>query len=383
MPKRLSHRWEMVVTEDNCIAAVKEMLKGKKRKALHANIFTPDKRKIKRIMLKRVSKRRRRTAVDYFRQHAEEVGKELSRQLREGVWTPRPYREKLIYDILRGKWRKLKVPCLFDQCAHHAIMRVAEPDILARKYYYDCGSMPGAGQSRAVDALKRHMAGNKARKYCLSMDIRHWFDECTKQAVMWALRRLYKDRKYLSLHEIVLDSMGGVLAIGFYPSPWYGSLLLRMIVDNYIKQEELSDAFYVRYADDMRVLHDNKRKLRRLREAISRRLASFGLRLKGDWQVFPTKKRGIAFLSYVFHRGFTLLRKQLMYRFSRLAKSAARGVTPRIAMALMSYKGILKRCNSYNLKKERMDPYVSYKKCRSVIKYVSTQCGVRQLPSDA
>lgn len=130
-------------------------------------------------------------------------------------------------------------------------------------------------------------------------------------------------------------------------------------------------------------LRSTARKLRRLREAISRRLASFGLRLKGDWQVFPTKKRGIAFLSYVFHRGFTLLRKQLMYRFSRLAKSAARGVTPRIAMALMSYKGILKRCNSYNLKKERMDPYVSYKKCRSVIKYVSTQCGVRQLPSAA
>lgn len=66
-----------------------------------------------------------------------------------------------------------------------------------------------------------------------------------------------------------------------------------------------------------------------------------------------------------------------------LGLCSANGSVVLIAMALMSYKGILKRCNSYNLKKEHMDPYVSYKKCRSVIKYVSTQCGVRQLPSVA
>lgn len=373
MPKRLSHRWERVITAENCITAVHDMLKGKKNRSLHAKIITPGRRKMDRIMLKRSKKKRYRKAIDYYRENAAQIGLEVMRQLASGEWRPEPYREKRIYDEMRGKWRALKIPCLFDQCVHHAVMRVAIPDIMARKYYYDCGSVPGAGQARAVDAVRREMARKNPPKYALTMDIKDCYNSCAKAAVMARLRRLYKDKMYLAIHERILDSMGGVLAIGFFPSPWYCNLVLCFEIDRVIKHDVLRDAVYVRYADDMVVLHNNKRKLRRLRELIESRLRAMGMRLKKNWQIFPTAKRGIAFLSYVFGRGRTLVRKQLLYRISRCARRAAGGISPALAMAMMSYRGILARCNSYMLRKRYIDPYVSFKKCKGVIRYVSNR----------
>ena len=379
MPKRLGYKWERVVTEENCIQAVREMLKGKKRPAKYAKIITFNKKQIRRIIARRIVKRERFNSVAYFRAHAEEIGRNLAADLRNSTWVPEPYRERLIYDDLREKWRRLKVPCLYDQCAHHAIMRQTVPDIMARKYYYDCGSVPKAGQSRAVDILRRQLKKKKTFKYALSMDVRHFFDTCQAWVVMHVLRTIYKDRRFLALHETTLASMGDCLAIGFYPSPWYANFVLCVLVDRFIKQQFAPGAFFVRYVDDMLVCGNNKRLLHRLRQAISARLTPFGLRLKDSWQVYPVKKRGIAFLSYRFFPGYTLVRKKVMYRIAKCAKSAAHGLTPRIAMAMMSYKGILMRCNSYAFRTTRIFPYTNFKKCRKVIQYVAALCRTLQL----
>lgn len=374
MPKRIGYRWEAVVTDENCIAAVREMLRGKKRPAKYAHLYTPDKSKMRRIVAKRLAKPERYNNVVYYRRHVEEIGRRVAADLRAGTWTPRPYRERRIFDELRQKWRSLKVPCLYDQCVHHAVMRQTIPDIMARGYYYDCGSVPNAGQSRAVDALRREMAKPKPWRYAASMDVHHFFDSCGKEAVMRVLRRLYKDRRFLALHERILDSMGGGLAIGFFPSPWYGNLVLRAAVDQPVKQGFARKSFYVRYVDDMALCGNNKRQLHRIVHRIMDSLAAFGLKLKPTWQVYPIRQRGIAFLSYRFFPGFTLVRKKIMYRIARCAKRAAGGLTPRIAMAMMSYKGILKRCNSYHLRKTWIDPYVNFKKCRRMIRYVASLC---------
>ena len=273
MPKRISNKFELVVTDENCIEGVREMLKGKKRRAKYAGILTPDKKKIMRIIMARVKRRERHNAVAYYREHVEEIGRRIAHELRTGTWTPQPYRERMIFDNLRGKWRRLRVPCLYDQCVHHAVMRQTVPDIMARKYFYDCGSVPNAGQARAVDALNRAMSRKKPPKYAASMDVKHFYDTCTADAVMTVLRRVYKDRRFLALHEQILSSMGGVLAIGFYPSPWYGNLLLSFAVDRELKQNCKGIAFYCRYADDMVILGNSKRALHRAVRTIMARLA--------------------------------------------------------------------------------------------------------------
>lgn len=374
MPKRIGYRYELVESEENCIMAIREMLKGKKHHAKYGKIFTKDKAKIKSIIAKRIKRKERYNHAAYFRLHGEEIAKRMANDFKNGTWIHSPYRTKCIYDNLRGKQRNLKIPCLYDQCMHHAIMIQTVPDLLKRKYYYDCGSMPKAGQSRAVDALRRQMSKKKPFKYAMVGDVHHFYESCTKEAVMWRLRRLYKDKRFLHLHEIILDGMGGTLAIGFYPSPWYASLVLCALIDRPVKQEFARDGFYVRYADDFVLLLNAKRRLHKIRLAISENLARFGMKLKHTWQIFPTKSRAISFLSYRFFREYTLVRKVVMYRIARCAKRAAYGITPHVAMAMMSYKGILKRCDSFIFRRDYVYKYVTFKKCRKVIRYVTKLC---------
>lgn len=369
MPKRLGYQFELVVTDENCIAAVKDMLKGKKKKALYANL-TMSKKKLRSVIEKRYNRnRKRKSRIDYFRNNSDAIGRRIASELREGTWHPNPYKEKNVYDELRCKWRVIRVPCLYDQAVHHAIMRVTAPELSKRAYYYSCGSVPGAGQSRAVNAVKGWLNKKKIPKYVGVFDVRKFYDSCSHEVVMSKLRRIYKDKMFLSLHEQILNSMGLGIAIGFYPSPWYANLVLGS-VDEEIKSV-LSGCCYARYMDDMVLLHNNKRKLHRTKDAVSDLLEGMGMRLKSNWQIFPVKKRGIPFLSYRFFPGYTLVRKKLMYRIARRARKSGISLTPQSAMSMLSYMGILKHGNGRNFYLTKIKPYVSIKHCKGVVRYVS------------
>lgn len=342
MPKRIGYLYDQVVSDDNCIQAVIEMTKDKLKN-----------NKAKRI---------RENAVSY--------GKRLASDLREGRWKPTPYLEHMIYDNHRKKERRIRVPCLRDQAVHHAVVRVMAPYIIKRNYYYNCGSIPKAGQSRAVNAVKRWM--KQGYKYCAQFDVRKFYDSCSHDVVIKAINRIFKDKRFIELNKVILDSMGDGLAIGFYPAQWYANIVLTQ-VDRSIKQGCLPGCKYTRYMDDMLLLHNNKRHLRRAKEHIQHCLTKLKLKLKHNWQIFKAS-RGIKFLTYRFFRGFTLMKKDLMIRISRKARKAAKSRSPHNAKAIMSYMGILKHCNSYNFRKEWIYPIISLQKLRGVISYESKLC---------
>lgn len=341
MPKRIGYVYEQVISLDNCILAVQEMARSKS--------------KIKR--------------AQHMKENAEVFGKKLHDQLANGTWEPRPYTERTIGDGINQKQRNTKIPCLWDQCVHHAVMQITAPYIERRNYFYNCGSIPGAGQIRCTRAIKRWMAHKKMIKYGASLDIHHFFESCQAWVVMKALERIFKDKKFLALHRKILASMGDVLAIGFLPSHWYANLVL-MYIDQEIKCRILPDCKMTRYMDDILILHNNKRKLHRAIDAISRLLNQRSLKLKPNWQVYLIKGRGVSFLSYRFFHGYTILKKKLMYRIARRIKSASKckHPSPHQAASVISYFGILKHCNSYNFKKQRVFPYVNVRKCKGVIR---------------
>lgn len=342
IPKKIGFLYEQVVSEANCVCAVEEMTKGKSnnRRAVH------------------------------IRENADEYGKALSKEISTETWVPKPYKEHVIRDGIRKKERRIKVPCLHDQAVHHAVMRVTVPHIMKRNYFYNCGSIPDAGQTRASRAMQRWMKQKKIIKYCQQLDIYHFYEECPHWAVMNALGRIFKDKKFLALHQKILDSMGDGLAIGFYPSQWYANVVL-LWVDMEIKQRILPDCKYVRYMDDMCILHNNKRKLHRARDEIVKILNQIGLKLKYNHQVFRIKGRGVQFLSYRFYYGYTVMKKSLMYRISRKMKRVGKSPTLHNAMSAVSYMGILKHCNSFNFRRLHVYPYVSIKKCKGVISHES------------
>ena len=344
MPKRIGYLYEQVVSEENCIQAVIEMTKDK------------------------LKNRKAR----WIRNNAESYGKRLVQDLQIGYWQPTPYLEHLIYDTHRKKERKIRVPCLRDQAVHHAVIRVMAPYVLKRNYYYNCGSIPKAGQHRATEAVKRWM--RRDYKYCAQFDVKKFYDSCSHDVVMNALTRIFKDKRFLDLNRQILDSMGEGLAIGFYPAQWYANIVLSQ-VDKLIKQECLPKCKYVRYMDDMLLLYNNRRHLKRIKGQIHFCLTTLKLQLKHNWQVFRTN-RGINFLSYRFFPTCTLLQKPLMCRISRKARRAGRTPSPHNAKSIMSYLGILKYCNSYNFRQKWIYPVVSIPKLKGVISRESKFCSI-------
>jgi RNA-directed DNA polymerase len=338
MPKRTGFLYEQMIEYDNCLLAEKEMLKGKKNN--------------------RTAKR--------MKKNPEAYAKRMQDSLVSGTWEPHPYREKVIYDSHRGKYRNLKIPCLEDQAIHHAVMRVAVPHIMRRNYYYNCGSIPGAGQIRITRALRRWLSKKSKVKYAALMDIRKFYDSLPHWVVIKALEHIFKDAKFIAINKKILYGMskdGVGLAIGFYPSVWYANLALAFI-DRMI--QSVKGVRFVRFVDDIAAIGNNKRVLHRTVTEVSKLLISVGLALKHTWQVFRINSRGLSFLSYRFFNGYTIMRKDVMYRVSRRMRNK-RNITAKRASSIVSSMGILKHCDSYNFRKLNVYPIVNIKKCKRII----------------
>lgn len=340
MPKRIGYLWEQMVTPENCVRAELVMCRNKRSR-----------RKIKRI-----------------RDNAETYGADLYEKLLSGTFAFHKPREMDISESYKGKTRHLKIPCLEDQAAMQAWLNIATPHIVRKNYYYNCGSIPGAGQSRAVKGLKRKLAGKRPPKYAVTTDIRKFYDTCPHWAVIAGLRRIFKDERFIAFAQQIMDSMsdtGVGLAIGYPVSHWFANIAL-MAVDHDLTRL-FPDVWHTRYMDDTPLVSNNKRHLRKAFLYYAERVRALGMELKPNWQLFPIRSRGITFLSYRFFHGYTMLTKALMYRIARKVKKAAQGMTPHRAMGVMSYMGILKHCDSRHFFETRVLPYVRPKQCRRLI----------------
>lgn len=94
--------------------------------------------------------------------------------------------------------------------------------------------------------------------------------------------------------------------------------------DHWVKETKRVK-YYFRYADDIVVLHSDKRILRALLADFERYLnTELNLFVKDNKQIFPVAKdhkdrhgRGIDFLGYVFYHNETRLRKRIKQNFCR------------------------------------------------------------------
>lgn len=342
MPKkRVGFLYERFRSEENCVLAEKNMSKNK-----------PDNRMARHIG-----------------QHAEQYGKALHEMLMQEAWVPSPSRETDIQDTYKGKIRHLKIPILLDQSVQYAWLNIAMPYIERRNYYYNCGSIPGAGQSRAGKGLKKQLGKKKPPKYAFSTDIYHFYETCPHAAVMAGLKRIFKDERFLHVAEMILSSMGenGVgLAIGHPTSHWFANVAL-MHLDHELATR-FPDVKCYRYMDDVRAVSSNKRHLRWALKFLRDGVEKLGMKIKHDWQLYPIRKRMIQFLSYRFSYGYAVLVKRLMFRIARKMKRAANRWTAHNAASVWSYMGILKHCNSYHFREKHVYPYVNLEKCKEVIR---------------
>ena len=340
--KRIGHVWEELTSPEHCSQAVLDAIRNKRKTRF----------------------------LRHVKEHHAEYGEKIRQIMMEG-WVPDPTRTKVINEGTDRKARSLKIPSLRDHLVHTAVAKILEKHLTKRFYFYTCGSLPGKGQTFAVKAAEGYLRRKKP-KYAAVADIRQFYRSVKKEQVMRQLQRVFKDRRFLELNAAILDQMGEGLAIGFTVSHWYAHLVLAG-VDEALKAGN-KKLFLVRFMDNFVLMSNRKRTLHKAIRHLMALAADRQLQIKGDWQVFPVRQRMVQFLSYRMDHKRTVLRKPLMFRMARRFRTARNSMSANAARTVMSYRGILKACDSYRFRRAWLYPNVSIKLCRRLISRADKPC---------
>lgn len=278
-------------------------------------------------------------------------------------FVPTPPKRKLIFDRTCQKNRTIMiVPFFPDGIMHQLCVMVMEPVLMRGMYRWSCASIPGRGSKCAADYIKRALHNDvKGTKYASKLDIRHFYPSIPARRLIRALARKIKDKAFLKMvYEIIASNPDGGLAIGYYINQWLANFYLESL-DHFILTLDGVN-YYVRNMDDLILMGPNKKKLRKAVKAIAEFLHTrLRVELKGNWQVFPVKSRGIDFVGFRFFHTHTILRRRNFLRFirqcRRVAKTIARGgvISYHEAAGLLARVGQLKHCDSLMIRQKYFD----------------------------
>jgi len=242
-----------------------------------------------------------------------------------------------------------KLPYYPDRIIHHCIMNILEPiwmNLFIRDTY---SSMKGRGIHDGVRRMKRFLKDKPGTRYCLKLDVRKFYPSINHDILKAIIRKKIKCSDTLWLLDEIIDSSPGV-PIGNYLSQFFANLYLAYF-DHWAKEEK-GLRYYSRYCDDIVIMYHDKESLHSLLREIQVYFKdNLHLDVKGNWQVFPTKVRGVDFLGYRFYGSHTLIRKRIASAYSQrsnkiVQKNRANGSD---VCAVMSYFGWFLYGNGRNL----------------------------------
>lgn len=286
--------------------------------------------------------KRRRPDVARFLLDLEPRCFELARVLAEGIWRPGEYRT---FWVREPKLRLISAAPFADRVVHHAWVGVAEPHFERRFVAHSYACRRGKGTHRAL--MRAHELAQRHR-YVLRCDIRKFFPTIDHELALAAVARAIADRSFLEVlqhivngsneqtpvHDLfpgddllTLSERRRGLPIGNLTSQFLANVLLDRL-DHHVMDEEGCGA-YVRYCDDFLVFHDDRSRLRALRESIDELLIGLRLRLHERKGGLHGTASPIPFLGFALHgRRRRLLGaavRRARRRFERLVHERERG----------------------------------------------------------
>jgi len=189
---------------------------------------------------------------------------EIQRQLLNRTYRTSRYKIFIIND--GGKEREIyKLPYYPDRIVHHAVMNVIKPTLLNTFIHNTYAAIEGRGIHAALKMLHSFMRDRDGSQYCLKLDVAKFFPSVDHTILKQLLRRKFKDPELLWLLDEIIDSIPGGkgLPIGNYTSQYLANFYLTYF-DHWLKEEK-GIKYYLRYMDDMVILHGDKSFLHQLR----------------------------------------------------------------------------------------------------------------------
>lgn len=264
-----------------------------------------------------------------------------------------------------GKVREIyKLPYYPDRVCQWAILQIIEPYLMKHMTKDTYSAIPGRGIHLGLKRLKQCVRRDPEETwYCLKLDVRKYYPSINHDVLKNILRGIFKDEKLLWLLFEIIDSTPGNkgIPIGNYMSQWYGNIYLSNF-DHWVK-EHLRVKYYFRYMDDIVIFSSSKERLHEILKEIDNYFKNkLDIEIKKNYQIFPTKVRGVDFLGYRVFPKFTLLRKSTLKQLKRKIISVWRTLNMQSLMtrhqwcSINSYRGWLIHCDSYRLSRKYILP---------------------------
>lgn len=319
----------------------------------------------------RKCKRYRREVLDFTR-NLEQNLIEIQNELIWQTYQVGRYREFFVHD---PKKRLIMALPFKDRVVQWAIYRVLNP-LLDKRYLntsYAC--RVGYGTHKAVARVQywlRRLSRQCGQVYVLKMDIAKYFYRIDHDVLMAILSRILADRELLRLLETIIRSethfglsisdhgftgnrISGIgMPIGNLTSQMFANLYLNEL-DQYAKHQ-LRIKQYVRYMDDILVLHHDKQVLWQHKDAIDRFLKERLTLSLNNKTCVRTISQGVEFCGYrIWPTKMRMKRKSKVKMLRRLTglvrKMKAGGITyAEYNTSLQSYLGTVKHCSGDGLK---------------------------------
>lgn len=255
-----------------------------------------------------------------------------------------------VFKIYEPKERDIyQLPYYPDRIVHHAVMNILEP-IWVSTFTSDTFScIKGRGIHGCWKKVKKALKDEENTTYCLKIDIKKYYPSIDHNILKSLIRKKIKCNDTLGLIDEIIDSAEGV-PIGNYLSQYFANIYLTGF-DHWIK-ENLKVKYYFRYADDMVFFSSNKKELINILKEVQYYLdKELRLKLKSNYQVFPTQIRGVDFVGYVFRSSHILIRKSIKKNFcSKVVKLLRKRLNKeQFKQGIAAWLGWCKYSNSVNL----------------------------------
>ena len=231
---------------------------------------------------------------------------ELRRELMDETYKLKPYS---IFYVYEPKKRRIVSTRIRDRVFQRSLCDNYFYKAITKSFVYDnCACQIGKGTNFARDRLKVHLSKfyrqHGTHGYVLKIDLKNYFGSTPHWVAKAAVRKRVHDEWAIREVERIIDSFSD----GENPNVGMGlgSQVTQLIelavlddIDHYIK-EQLRINHYLRYMDDLILIHESKEYLRHCLEEIEKKLAELELNInKKKTQIFPIYKP-IKFLGFSF-----------------------------------------------------------------------------------
>ncbi|MEF3691682.1 MAG: reverse transcriptase/maturase family protein [Candidatus Moraniibacteriota bacterium] len=320
---------------------------------------------------------------------------QLEQELLERNYSPG---RSICFVVTEPKTREIFAADFGDRVIHHLLIGYLEPIWEPKFIFHSYACRKNKGAIKAITNLRKIIQKNHpASDYFLQIDIRSFFMSLNKKLLFNLIKKEVKNSELLWLAEKIIfhnptsdflkkgqlklfnllpegkslfdvpDTRG--LPIGNLTSQFFANVYLNEL-DQFVKHK-LKAQYYLRYVDDMLLLHKNPRQLEIWRDEIDNFLRQkLKLELHPEKTILKSVRRGINFVGYIVKPNYTLVRnrtvkkfKHKIWRFNqkiltdnpvqpiRLWTPELRQEFQQMLAIVNSYYGIFKHADTYRLRK--------------------------------